>query len=337
MTLSVKWAEVGPNKNGPATTTTYNIKGSAPSMRERQIKVAYADVETAIQECLGYSEVEYTSGGATKNRLLRTMPEFFPIADANKKFICTDVSVFQFGRWTGRKIFNPVTNTFGGLDASANADEYGSTDPKLNWYYDAWLKLTYTNPAYNSYMTDAEMSAAGFSRNESKRFCSFKYSQQAKYFSVPGATFQVQVSGTNYPVPFPVGVIEGKGTLTITWHCVAWDGVPVNTIRNAVGKVNSVAWTFREKTYPAGTLLCMAPQYNTYEMSNGKLGCDVIFTFEEFPPEHNKILYKSDDVLSYRWLITDGTTTTPTYGSLPAGKTLFGEVNFDDLFNVYLG
>lgn len=340
MTLSVEWAEMGPTKNGPATATTYGIKGSGQSVRERGIKVAYKDVETAIEQCLGYSYIEYTGDGSVKYRLRREMPEFFPIANPNKKFICTDVQVFQFGRWVGRKEFNPSTCTFGGLDATANADEHGSVAQKLNWYYNAYLKLTYSNPAYNSYMTDNQMVMAGYAQNESQRFCSFKYSQQAKYFSVPGNTFFAIKGdgGTVTSTGFPVGLIEGKGTLTITWHCVDYDAVPLDTIRAAIGKVNSATWTFRGKSYPAGTLLCMAPQYNTYEMANGKLGCDVIFTFEEFPQGHNKILFKFGNAVGYYWLVTDSTIlTNPTPGLLPAGKTLFGETNFDDLFNISLG
>ncbi|MCX7664390.1 MAG: hypothetical protein N2112_02460 [Gemmataceae bacterium] len=336
MTLAVKWAEIGPSKIGP-TSVSYTTHVNGSSTRERLIKVNYNDLDKAIEQCLGYSYLETTSG--VPYRLRRELPEFFPfdLDSSDQSYTCKTVNVYQFGKWLGRKEF--IAGTFGALDTTPNADTIGDTKQKLNWYNTAFLRLTYESTNYNSYKTDTAMVDAGYTQNESKRFCSFRYTQSAKYFSVPGLTFHVVTGAIPPPaLTYPVGLIESKGTLTVTWHCVAWEAVPINTIRSAIGKVNSQSWNFFGKTYAPGTLLCMAPQYNSYTMANGKLGCDVVFTFEEFLKEHNRILYRVGGALDYYWLVTDSTISTPpVYGSLPVGKTLFGEMNFDDLFNVSLG
>lgn len=337
MTLAVKWAEIGPTKNGPVSVsyTTYGASGN--STRERNIRVSFADLETAIIQCLGYSWLETISGG-TPYRLRRELPEFFPFESPTFAYMCKTVNVYQFEKWFGRSYFS--AGVFGPVNSFPNPDPIGDEFQKLNIYKNACLKLTYEATAYNSYASDAWMADAGFAQDESKRFCSFRYTQQAKYFSVPGLTFHAITGVAPSPsVPYPVGLIESKGTLTITWHCVSWEAVPINTHRNAIGKVNSVDFNFYGKKYAPGTLLCLAPQYNTYVMSNGVLGCDVVFTFEEFTKEHNRILYKPNgsDTIGYYWLITDPTIVAPpVYGALPPNKTLFGEIDFKDLFNVSL-
>jgi hypothetical protein len=335
MTLAVKWSELGPDPKGASTLYSMTTNAKQGSGRSRQIVVAYSDLEAALKQSVGYSTLEMVSG--TKYRLKRELPELWPITSMAQVYACDSCELLQLNKWAGRKDFNTTTKIFGALDKTVG-DADGNTKQKLNQFTKANLKLNYKLVDYKI-LTDDEVAAGPLGvTDESVRFVSFKETNQARYFSVPGNTFYVIAGGTPTVLPYPVGMIESKGTLHLTWHQVAYDAVPRQTIMNSlVGKVNKAPFVWNGKTYAAGTLLCMAPQYTTYMQPNGVLGCDVEFILEVFNKEHNRIAYRKNATsdIDYYWITTDQSITTPpTYGSLPLNKFLFGEADFKELFNV---
>jgi hypothetical protein len=70
--------------------------------------------------------------------------------------------------------------------------------------------------------------------------------------------------------------------------------------------------------------------------ASGAIGKDVEFVIDEFTEARNKILRaEAGEVIDYRYVTTDLTLEVdPVPGTMPAGKFVYGEDDFNRVFDV---
>jgi hypothetical protein len=157
----------------------------------------------------------------------------------------------------------------------------------------------------------------------------------------PGAGNMLYASGpfAGKPLQAAPGVILPTWDLQITWHQVPMHCVPsvyVNPNLQATstqgaaditpGKVNSVAFA----GYPAGTLLCLPPEFTPKSDPFGYRVYDVVYYFEFVPTFHNYVPI-INNTLQFVEISTDGTAYGPVNNSPPldsTGKHIYDVADF---------
>jgi hypothetical protein len=336
--------------------------GQQISEATRVFLVPWEEREQAVLDFLGYSIAvdaiipagQFNAGTACQY-VSRITPDFHPdylrTNSNNQPYLWADsVSIEPFGMVTDTD-GNPI------YDATDPATISSNETPVFNF---AKMSVHYSTRLY-PILNDSEMNTFDGIIDESSllRYVEVQKHPQAEYLTLPDGTFNYVAGGgvPAAPVPGAPGKVQNMTDLTLIWRQVPRIMVasaeivqPIVNILGGValdpaaidyspGRVNAFAiWG-----YPAGTLLCEAPELTPWVQCDGEIVFDVTFHFKYLPAfndttqtGHNYLLAKTTGLTPNKVLYTE-VSTDGTAHAEPArdGVHIYNSCDFSDLFKGY--
>lgn len=334
----------------PADTFWYDVPDAGGSKQTRVYDVAWSDRFTAVQELLGYSDI---NGNGGSNFVSRAIPDGDPdfVIAPTRLNLNKRLGAIPY-RWASR-----VQAQGFGIDPDQPSGESRMKSLQQTVVYGrARLTIEYTTRTYNV-LSDAQMIQGGYTDSNGNpdesslvRYVTVVSKPKGQYLGLggPGAGNMIYATGplTGKPLQASPGVILPTWDLQVTWHQVPLHGVPsvyVNPNLQAsstlgaaditAGKVNSVTFA----GYPAGTLLALPPEFTPRSDPFGYRIYDVVYFFEFVPTFHNYVpmIGGTPPLLRFEEISTDGTSYGPVNDRPPldsTGKHIYDTADFRLLF-----
>lgn len=286
--------------------TEYGVKdGDSPNEQfdmtsataTRIIDVAWANRGIAAYQLLGYAQ--WNPVDPLNPVIQRYLPDFHP----------------DFPWMVATKISN-----IKGIGARGWTVANGT---KIAKYQSARITVQYEFPDYDLQYDDYTVS-------EFDRYRTFEAKPAAEYLSVPLGSGEPYLKWSQGRVgkPFPgnVGFIVGSIDFHWKWLQVPFEALPFDDILGTVGRVNKTEFA----DCPAGTLLLIGVDYKRNNSPYGLRTWTIEYTARYNPRLHNNFYDFIPPSPGWYQASTTGTYYAP--GSVPDGKLLFDEREYENLF-----
>jgi hypothetical protein len=295
--LEIDHAEyVGLNEHA---SPRYSIDLTSGGKCTRRFKIAWDDQYEADKELLGYSWAD--SGG-----LHRRLPARHP---KRTWLVATNISeIVGLGKYS-------MEDTDDGVIAT---------------YPEALLTVEYTRPMVD-YFDDDEI------ETEFDRYTTASGTLDGSYLTVPSFGTLKFTEGPNAGRSFPgnVGKIIPAGNYAFTWHQIPYEALPLQTIIDSLGKVNSTQFGSQYLPllqFPAGSMLFLGGQAILGMQPGGTFAWDVEYHMQHDRKEHNKFLDFRANPQAFYFVTNTGTHYAS--GSIPDGSAVYDETDLNELWVV---
>ncbi len=195
--LTIPWAEFI-SRAGSTSDASFGADGTVLGMN---ILVYWTDIETAIQQLLGYSYRD-TSAGAGNTVLRRILPFQHPLWN---QLWCTRIAKIHNVQFTGKEV---------GLVSEVT----GVSSDSVSTYTLALLTLQFTRPEY-PVLTDSQITGENGQQQEWLRYVDRLWMPSVQVISQEGNQFTFR-DGTPAGRKFQgsAGIAIGQVSLTRRWH-----------------------------------------------------------------------------------------------------------------------
>lgn len=261
-------------------------------------RIAWDDQYEAEKQLLGHSWVD-SSG------LHRRLPARMPKRTWQ---VCTGIDIEGLGQY----------------------DEEDTDDGIMATYPEALITARYSRPMVD-YFEDDEI------ETEFDRYTEASSTLDGSYLTVPSFGTLKFTEGPNAGRSFPgnVGKIVPAGNYSFRWHQIPYEALPLTTIINSLGKVNSTQFGSEYLPllqFPAGTMLFLGGQAILGMQPGGTFAWTVEYHMQHDRKEHNKFLDFRAQPFGF-YLVT-GSGTHYSAGSIPDGQAVYDETDLNELWEV---
>lgn len=305
----VYFKELG-SKDGSSPTLSVGVDISS---RRRKLLVPYQYMELAAAQLTGYATLDSGS----------VMQRWLPQED-----------------WKTPGLFATQVNESNGIGWRAKAQQqYGS----LNVFELACLEVDFEPRPY-PILSETDISTSG-SPNEFLRFVEVQVTPEGEYLGVPAnmgifkwGEGHAGAGGLNSALPNQPGKIVSTTNYTFKWEQVPDLGLPPITLQKTLGKTNKSDFgnpAFTPWFWPAGTLLMIGAGWKRTFMftPTGVVPSWHVEVMVKYNVHGHTRLYNfKDPTPDWYQVSVRGAPVFPE-GSIPDGKCIYDESEFDDCFD----